>query len=173
MSYEEFEKRFRKDTSSNLFGNRFAALVIAGVGVFFAYLEIVSGWANKTTPDFFSLIIPILCIGVFLYGWFYKIPSIYKISKFRSNEPIEEKGKIINHLKKELELREVLSEDNYFMFNQKRFWFSPSFEIYLFFDENYFYFNSQLITGVNSIGFIDFGKIENFNKEIIRALLRY
>jgi hypothetical protein len=161
MTYQDFQKKIHKNSFLKYWSYCISIFVMT-IGLYFIYLLHFTDWyeiRKPTTPNIAPTWAINIMGGLFtmagLYG-FWRIPITYKITCIESKHSLTEKNEIINQILNDFKLTELEKDEQY---RHVKYPYPVSlwnrFDVYLFFDRNTFYLNTQ--TTSYGGGFIDFG----------------
>jgi hypothetical protein len=167
MNYEEFVRRIKSKT-------KFDKCLYYGLCIVVIFLSIFLFCFINVRPEKFegNQIFHYLGFSFLLflgiYG-LYKLPNRYKIVTISSTQNLIKKKAAIDSLLSNLNLK-IVSDSNYLSFNYSKSFWSPSYFIYLFYDEDKISFSIQGYDS-SSGGFIDFGGTEKLRKKVENELI--
>ncbi len=168
MTLEEFKNQFKKKKIVDKFWYQILCFVAIIFSVFMIYSLVTKTNINFSGNRSFHFIGFTLIILLSVYGLII-LNKNYKLS-FWHNELTKEKNiEIINLACSELLKSEIKVDDNYLNFAYRKSWWTMSYEVHLFADNNLIAINVQGIDSYNG-GFIDFGASKRTENNILSII---
>ena len=169
MTFEEFEKKFKKNTRFDKYWYHGLCYATIGFAIFmlFALLtnSIIRFSGNKLFhSSMFSFLILLGTYGLFV------LRSKYKLTVWENNLSMDRNINLMHLVIEQLNKSRVSQATNYIHFTYKKSWWRLPYEVHLFADNNFIAINVEAQDNYDG-GFIDFGASKRTQNRILDMLI--